>query len=406
MSSLAPGTYQRNNFSLTFTGSSDPSPRVTSVQLGLNDFQGILIQEILNVLKGVNRGRLQALSDDLLKTIQEFDQVENKYWLCSTAANWYFEQYTVAWAWLLKSGAIRPAVEVLDLACEMAWDWENRNSPYLIHKGTPYFFLGHTYLEAGNVDGAFLMIHNAMEEDERNHPRLGLDPKTAPAYLFASLDVTNPHNEMYPFVQSMKQRLDGFLAAHGHWTGTQLGYPEFQRKFLKNVGLEEEKLFFVYSLQQIMNMERLGNPRLVANTFTVFRNIDQLFNISLLVDKVLKLKFNTDYIREGVLRVLASSDSITETKAGPFESATRYDDGSPFHVNADPKTVIPRLLSRSLQYRGRKISAVGASLLGAWNLRNYGGHNVGRSPVVTTTLFNRTLDMLFSALFTAVSQLP
>src|SRR5207245_390613 len=121
--------------------------------------------------------------------------------------------------------------------------------------------------EGGNVDGAFLMIHNAMVEDERNHPLLGLDPKSAPAYLFASLDVTDPNNEMFGFVKEMKQRLDRFLAAHRRFTRTRFYYRDFQRKFLKrvSVSLDEEKFFFVYCLQQIINIEKLSNPKLIAN---------------------------------------------------------------------------------------------------------------------------------------------
>jgi hypothetical protein len=406
MSSLQAGAYSRNNFTLNFTGSQNPSPKISSLQHGGRDFQGVLIPEIINVLSGSNRQSLQALSDDLFTTIREFHEVENKYWLSATAANWYFERYTLAWQVLLRRGQVLSAAKVFDTACEIAWDWERRNASYLIHKGTPYFFLGHTHLEAGNVDGAFLMIHNAIREDERNHPRLGLDPRQAPAYLFASLDITNPNNEMFVFVDGMKSRLDRLLGAHYNWTGIKMAYSDFQRKFLKNTGLEAETLFFVYCLESIMNLERLVNPRTAVNVFSVFRNIDQLFNVSLVVDKVLQPTFNTRYIREGVLKILVTTDNVAETSVKSFERVTRYDDGSPFHVNADPEKVIPKLLSRSVNYKGIQISAVGASFLAAWNLRNYGGHNVGRSAMVTTTLFDRTLELLFSALFSAVSTLP
>src|SRR5712692_5198415 len=121
-----------------------------------------------------NSSPLQTVSDECFDTIRDFDLIENKYWLSASIANWYFERYTIAWSQLLNAGAIMPAAEIMERACAVAWDWEGRNSPYLIHKGTPYFFLGQTHLEAGNVDRAFLMIHNAIEEDKRNHPRLGL----------------------------------------------------------------------------------------------------------------------------------------------------------------------------------------------------------------------------------------
>jgi hypothetical protein len=346
----------------------------------------------------------------MFDAIRSFDIVDGKYPLSASLANYYFERYTSLWIPLLGQGKVTEAIDVMKLANQVVWDWEGRNRPYMVHKGTPYFFTGQSYLIAGNIDLAFLMVHNAIEEDKRNHTRLGLNYGTAPANSFASLNFNIQSSSMYGYVQVMKRRLDNFIAVHNQFVSPSASftYQTFEQKFLltANSNLDEVKFFFVYCLSSIINLETISNVRLLVNAFTRLRNVDLLFNLSLIVDKVLQDVFQGSYIGDGVLRLLRQSEQIPESTKSQLESVLTYQNGNPLKIDDDPDKVIPDLLSRTVRYRGSAVSPRMASLVSAWNLRNYGAHTVGGASAITSTKYRETLELLMSALFFAVASIP
>ena len=99
-----------------------------------------------------------------------FDAVEdllkkNKFSLAANLSDYLFQQFTILWQYYLQHGRQMMGTQLWQRVLEITWKWEG--SDKAIHKGTPYFFLGGNQLMQGNVDNAFLFIHNAMEEDKR-----------------------------------------------------------------------------------------------------------------------------------------------------------------------------------------------------------------------------------------------
>jgi hypothetical protein len=400
---FASGVFKKDNFEVVFDGKIN---QITGARYKGSAFSGKIGPLIYAGLTG-NRNPLQAFSDEVFGAIRKFDEQDSKYELSAAFANYYFGFFAGQSQSLYSQGNAVGAIAATGMPCVVVWQWEGKNDPYVIHKGTPYFFLGRDYLLASNVDSAFLMIHNAIEEDKRNHKRLGLDFRTSPAYSVASLNFNMKDNAMLSEVTNMKMRLDEFIKTHNGRTKSQFHYSTLDSKFLRNLSLEDTEFFFVYCLACMMNIERLKHPKLLSNSFTRLRNVDILFNLSLVVDKVLQEICGKKFISERVFELLKTKKIVSEQDFEDFTSALSYDDGSDFHAASDdPEKAIPKLLACQVEYHGKSVSPLMASMLAAWNLRNYGAHSIGGGQTITTGRFPETVDILLSALFFAVDSLP
>lgn len=378
---------------------------ITEVGYKGQDLRQLLLEAISQAQRGVDQTVLTALADATFDTVRSLDQQDAKKELSIHLTNFFFESFTILWTEALDKGAHSAAASLWILACGVAWGWESKNQPYELHKGTPYFFLGKTLALSGNYDLAFLMIHNALEEDKRTYPLIGKNyQQDAPAYLFASL-IDNPASAMYDYVDLMRKYLRKAGSAHNSATGAGFSERDFDRKFLQNTDLEAEKFFFVYNLMLIINMNTLRYPRLLSNAFTELRSMNLLFNLSLIVDKVLHLKYGTALMGDGVTSVLRHLENIPEKDPPSLLKALSYANGSPFAIRDDPGKVVPALLAGDVKYKGGGLNPPMRAFLCAWNLRNHGAHNVGGGLAASTSNFAQTLDFLFSALFFSVAQL-
>ena len=152
----------------------------------------------------------------------------------------------------------------------MRWEKANKTK---IHKGTPYYFLGATYLSANDYDLGLRYLFDAIEQDQEASKRTGATGsfKKAPAYMVASL-AQNPHNFLYAgLVAPARSRLEKYLAEYRKETSSSMQLIDFESKFLSNTNLEFQKFLFVYLLFELMKAEDSWNPS-VSNDFAKMRN--------------------------------------------------------------------------------------------------------------------------------------
>jgi hypothetical protein len=69
--------------------------------------------------------------------------------------------------------------------------------------------------------------------------------------------------------------------------------------------------------------------------------------------------------------------------------------------NAEPDNMIPKLLSRNEKYNGNPVRKEVFTLLIAYNLRNYGGHNINQQHVLTSK-FDEIIEQLLMSLFLCI----
>jgi hypothetical protein len=386
--------YNKDEFSLDYEG------YIMNRALFKGEDLGIAIS---NIVTRNDIDEMNSIADKIFKLIMELDTEDCHYDASIALTNYYFETIWGNCELDIKDGKTKLAEQKMKWACEIVWNQEKSNS-YSFHKGTPYFFLGYCYLVNGNLDLAFQMIHNGHIENLIVYPRLSLDYRTAPSYLFMTLNVNDSRNYMYDEVLLMKNKIEYFIREHNKKSLNFMTYETIDKKFLqlRDKDFDNIKFFLVYFIMNLINMDLPEERSLNNNDFSNIRKIELMFDLGLIVDKTLAQKYRTSYIKEGVLKYLNQVLGITETTYEALRKNLNYTNGDAFDINADPKIVSDGVLTNAILYKRKPIDYSFRCMLLSWNLRNFAAHNLSGIDDVLKNSFSNLLIMLFSALFFAI----
>ena len=366
------------------------------------------LTEIFNLNPIQFRANQVALSPDLISATELiFDAIgllkgSGEFKLTSLVSDFIFGIYGNSWAVMRGNGLHIQGANLLFTACRLAWKWEAEKGA-LIHKGTPYYFLAQTLLEIGDIDTGFTFVFLAVEEDKRTYAEFG-DPqgyRSAPAYMFVT-SVDNPNNSMYHLISGMILKMHDYFTSYQNEFGGQINSLDFDRKFLQASDLEEIAFFFIFTLQQLIRLEKTTRPELLQNEFSKLRNLDFIFNLCLIVDKVLCKRFSTsprDTIANNVHEFSRALLGITDSNPSVLKRKLNVD------INQQPDNVVPALLNGTLTYDGQPADRRLVPMILVWHLRNYGGHNIKGQQVLITD-FQKVVKEIMYALFLAVDALP
>lgn len=338
--------------------------------------------------------QLEEICFKVFDTIKELYN-RNEVSLAAFTSSFVFERFTGLWNYYLSHERQMMGTKLWQHACRLTWKWEQTNNAK-VHKGTPYFFLGSNQLMQGNFDNAFLFIYNAMEEDKRYAAQLGTPDayKNMPAYLFSSLIADNPRNYLYPYVQNAKNKIEEFIQKHNSLLVKTFSYNDIDTKFLKNQIIEEPKFFFVYNLFGLMNHDVIDTPELRNNDFSKLRNLDNIFNLCLIIDKIMKQKTGERYISGSIKK-------ICENHLGEREVQNIYDS---LNFEDDFENAVRKCLSLNYSYHSRAIHKEVLILILSWGLRNHGGHNVETRQLFVDE-YQNIIEKLMSVLFITLEKL-
>jgi hypothetical protein len=126
--------------------------------------------------------------------------------------------------------------------------------------------------------------------------------------------------------------------------------------------------------------------RLLQNEFSRLKILDLIFNLCLVIDETLKNTESTSQgktvigsltIRHGIIQLCGSKGWMNQNDLETFWHNLNV-------VNGEPEILIPRLLSITDQYNGNPVRKEVFTLSIAYNLRNYGGHNISQQKVLTS----------------------
>jgi hypothetical protein len=285
--------------------------------------------------------------------------------------------------------------------CGLVWDWESRHNERL-HKGTPYHFLAQTLLHIGDIDTGFTLVFNAIEEDKRTHSEVGNPEgyKSAPAYMFVT-SVDNPNNSMYHLISGRIIRLQEYFIDYKNELNGNMNSIDFDNEFLHEPRLREVAFFFTYNLDQLIKQEKMTKPELLQNDFSKLRILDFVFNLCLIVDKVLGRKYSThskDTIANNVLGYCRDKLSLQEVNPSKLKNNLNI------NFYNEPDTVVPVLLNYGLTYKGQPADKKMTALVLTWYLRNIGGHTIkGQQTLITD--FPNIVKQIMYALFIAIESL-
>jgi|GEM_PF-1577962 len=340
---------------------------------------------------------IEELSGELFLAITKIAD-NNEIVLATALSDYYFGQYTTLWQYYLKHQRHVLGTTLWQHVCRLVWDWEKK-SEKKIHKGTLYFFLGATLLRQGNIDLAYLFISNAIEQDKFSSTLMKSPEhyRHLPAYLFSSGIVDNPNNYLYPFVLQMW----GFLKPTITSFGT-VGYSrsftsdDFDNKFLKNSQLDSEKLFFLYTINTIINIKNVTTEELEVNDFLKMKRLDILFNLCQVIESALGKKIQKALISKLIQEVCFQKYGVT-----PDDSHSIY---TALDFKKSPVTALETCLSLNFVFNGKPVRKEVLTLIGIWGLRNYGGHNIDTSSPILSTRFDEMVQFVFSGLFIALQE--
>lgn len=385
-------TETRGNFFFDYKGYGMIRATINGIEL--SDY-------LLGIIDSEDKVTMDNVTGQIFSEIKQFDD-DNLYGLSIALTNYYFETFWFASRRYIQDGKTKKAEDNMIWSCENVWKQEIMKN-YTFHKGTPYYFLGFSYLINGNLDLAFQMIHNGHIDGLNVYHRLGLDYKTAPSYLFMTLNINNPHNALYGYVEMMKKKLEKFISDHNTLSTSPISYGVFDKNFLQRDSTEfdEIKFVLVYLLMNLINLDKHSRKSLTDNSFSNLRKIELMRSLSLIVDKTLAEKYGTDGIDAGAFEYLKDKLSTGEKEIDKFFNAISYSNGNPFKLRGHTERVTKGILANELRYKQKELSYPMKCMILVWGIRNFSAHNLSGINQLLTNSYYSILSMLFSALFFA-----
>ncbi len=287
--------------------------------------------------------------------------------------------------------------------------WEEENH-FKIYKGTPYYFNAGNYLLTGNYDLAFNYTYLAMEEDKYHGTRQNpnFDYRNLPAFMFASLNVDNPNNYLYPIVQRLAQEIEAYIEKYNNEFNESFTFDIFKSKFSTQISTYYEHiLYFVYLLNILTEKRQMiqSYPTLYNNDFANMRDLDIIFSFCLLLDKLLAEKSNAETIRDNTTYLI--NQLYINWNSNDFNNLRRI-----LNINlGNQMNAIDKvnyilnynnlLYQNDQNYTIKQNKQILNSML-IYFLRNEGAHNIILDNLITDT-FEKILNSLFFQLFIIIS---
>jgi len=360
-------------------------------------------EQLTGLIQRYEVAKLTEISEKIFSEVAHLEG--NNYKLSIRLTNYYFERIWKKCQMDIFNGKTAVTLNKYRSCLEIVIHYE-KSKNYRFHKGTPYLFLGYCYLVNGNLDLAFQMIHNGHMENLIVYPKLGLDYKEAPSYLFMSLDAKNPRNYMLNHVLLMKEKIDFFIIEHNKISNIGSTCENFDNKFLRRTNnvFDDVKFFLVYLIMNLINMNLPEEQLLTNNYFSNIRKIELIFDLSIVIDKTLFERFKNKFISGGVATLLHDLYNAEE-KPNELIKLLSHSESKIFSFDDVPELVTKGLLDAKILYNGKPIDYRFRCMLLTWRLRNFSAHNLGGMNQILSTSYTSVLVMLFSALFFATDTL-
>lgn len=286
------------------------------------------------------------------------------------------------------------ATGVWEHAIGVVIGWEERNKTHL-HKGTGYYFAGVRDVARGNLDRAFLYMHQAAMED--------LWPETSgvpdsPAGRFIIMDARQPIGQAHAFVARYEGHFDERLTAYHAAGRGSMDLAGFRNRVHRNPTLLTPATSLVHLVARILANDGARLGPIMANAFAPSLRAQLALDLCLLVEDVLQRQ---------ALRRLALGGLIAQAKVQRVSLSTN-DLGALNTLTDQPSkvdAVVADLLDNGRATGlGRSLTPREADFAVAYIVRNRAAHG-GERATVLDARFDEVVRRLFFALFAALEDL-
>ena len=327
-----------------------------------------------------------------------FDEV-HRIWqfvdkkIAVSLADYYFNVFSHCfWRKYSGQGYHLLATKALEAACSLATEWESLNQNRHVHKGTPYYFLTSSYMLSGDLDSMYASIFKAIEEDKKSKGASlnNLDAyKDSPAYSYLVLKDSSK-NYLYGAIKNIRTILNDYIKELNQLTNWNFSLKEMDQKF-STPDLEDIRFLFNYSLESYLKYQNQFAELPIQNDFYRIRNAQNIFDMCLVVDKILETRFENDFlaiprrrrnemtIANGVYHLFDHKGWIT----GIPNPGSLKGELEPKVLDIKPDDALPLLFRNDVTLNGNPISVPMSVFIMTWLLRNFAGHHIERQRVFT-----------------------
>ena len=337
----------------------------------------------------------------LCKAIKQLKDM-NEHLSAAYLATYCFQELTIYSEKIKNEGRYVHACYYWLKIISLIYDGETKNYVQ-VHKGHPYYFLAFYYLLNGDIETGFIYAYNAIKEDEiigKYCPELGY-PQNAPIYLTVFL-VDNRMNRMIAFVKEFRKDLNFLISSYNKGFTKNFSIQDFDKKFLQNesnINLEGTRYLFTFIFWSLEELRRKNKPQIQNNEFSKLRNLSWVFNLCLIIDKILESNphLGLENMGQNVEKLLTQHLRILSKK--DLEKAKEE-----CHWKKDPDEVLRFLLPMNLKIGSKELSNLAIHYLIAWRLRNYGGHEIQQQKCLVEN-FDEIFQILMRCIISAVDLL-
>jgi hypothetical protein len=174
---------------------------------------------------------------------------------------------------------------------------------------------------------------------------------------------------------------------------------ELKKKFLQNSHLVEQVILFVFELFHLKKLLSENKQGLTHNIYGSMLMVQSIFTFSLLIDNIIKNKYNNPDPHEqqfiDLLIYLSEKANLKLDKSKLLKVKKMFTD--------DPSQTVEGLVnSRSI--RRTMIQPLGEDMALSYCFRNAPAHKIGDRPYIHVN-FNNIVDRFFNLFFLAVETL-
>jgi hypothetical protein len=304
----------------------------------------------------------------------------------------FFNNFTILTGHFLKEGKLLEIEKIWSFALNIAYEWEKENARERIHKGSPYHFLGITYLLFGDLVKGFLHIHQALEEDKKTQNKKC--PHT-PGYHFVTLNY-----DQSVYGQDLLKIIAAFveekLAQYRKDRNGSLAIAEFKTKFLEKEALVDTIFSFVYIIFNLYKLEKGVNKEFVQSDFASLLETNLIFDLCLVIDSIVKTVDNSQYFAEH-FDYMASRSLLTVNTAKAREANDKF--------KTNFGNTLVEFLSGTFTFADNsKPTSIETDLLVVYGFRNYSAHSIESQKIIYQKFFE-IIQRVLNALFFSVEKL-
>lgn len=350
-------------------------------------------------------GLEEEFTDSIRQTLKGISKLEKRTHnplLVAHAADYVFNSFTTYWLDNIKRGRHVQAKHLWIGIIKLTKEAE-RSAKGRIHKGSPYYFLGSTYLDEHDTEIAFNYLHEAVEEDKLLEKSTNGKARFIDAPAFKTISLRKEKNNLLGMAIELIRNnfLDAYLSRYNQTVGDTLKLSIIDKKMLQNPDFDEETFALAHLLFWLYRWFNVKPMLSKNNSFADFSIMRMQSTLAGIIEQLLRHTYKQRYFRNNLCSLYAEEASVTLNVAKKTLDAFINTFGD--WEKAFNKSLIASLKNDPALNPIIKDPRI-TILMIAYQIRNHCAHRLTATRAIARNS-ERITAILFSALFIIVKKL-